>query len=134
MIYQSQHEILDHGFKHLRQLFIIVSAFRWHLVLSFMLLALSSWFSILAVVAVVVLAITTEDKIHIHAQKTQIKRCESGRSALTLLSASKLIHYLAHNCTRWQVTLSSTNYLNASRLIFALCTKLQTVLSQIVQH
>ena len=89
---------------------------------------------VVVVVAVVVLAIATEDKSHIHAQKTQIKRCESGRSALTLLSASKLIHYLAHNCTRWQVTLSSTNYLNASRLIFALCTKLQTVLSQIVQH
>ena len=70
VVYQSQHEILDDGFKHLRQLFIIVSAFRWHLVLSFMLLALSSWFSILAVVAVVVLAITTEDKVHIHAQKT----------------------------------------------------------------
>jgi hypothetical protein len=47
VVYQSQHEILDHGFKHLRQLFIIVSAFRWHLVLSFMLLALGSQFLVL---------------------------------------------------------------------------------------
>jgi hypothetical protein len=73
-----------------------------------MLLALSSWFSILAVVAGVVLATTTEDKIHIHAQKNQIKRCESGRSALTILSAPTLIYSLAHNCRWWQVRPFST--------------------------